>query len=344
MKREDLYHRSFRGENGFNEFVSALGGDPISITEKVGLPPSLPKGLIKFESFAKTCHLFEESAMQTNEPYLGFKWAFQQPADFRFSGPQFLLLTMSRNARQWIDLALNYQKIHTNGMSFRYEEDLVANTVTGVISIHPLAPPCRQMVELFVACFALILRQFIPDFKFKLITFQHSTPKDMTLYEKVFQCPVTFNAERITIVADHHYIELKKTNLITKMVSPLVKKYVNWHIVKQPKAEQSMSMVMTETIPLMLGVKGSDIQHAAEALNLHPKKLQRLLSEEGTNYSQLLDNVRKNMAARILTESDISIIRLARMLDYSSDRPFTTAAKRWFGMSATEYRQHVRSI
>lgn len=344
MKREDLYMRSFRGEDGFNEFVSSFGGDPVEITKAAGLAPSLPKGLINFESFTGVCRLFEEAATQTNQPYFGLKWAFHQPTDFRFSGPQVLLLSMVKNARQWVDLAINYQKIHSNGMSFHYEEDLVANTVTGVISIHPLAPPCRQIVEQLIACFAILARQFVPDLKFNLITFQHSPPKDMTLYEKAFQCPITFNAERITIVADHHYIELKKTNVVTKVVTPLVKKYMDWQLAKHPKSKQSMSMVVAETIPVILGVKGSDIQHAAANLNIHPKKLQRLLSEEDTSYSQILDEVRKNTAIRILTESDISIIRLARMLDYSSDRPFTTAAKRWFGMSATEYRQHARSI
>ena len=343
MKREDLYMRSFRGEDGFNEFVRSFGGDPVAITRKVGLAPSLPKGLINFESFVGICHLFEEAAKQTNEPYFGLKWAFNQPADFRFSGPNVLLLSMSKNARQWVDLAINYQKIHSNGMSFHYEEDLVANTATGVISIHPLAPPCRQMIEQFLACFALLARQFVPDLKFHLITFQHSPPQDMTLYEKAFQCPIVFNAERITIVTDHHYLELKKTNVITKIISPLVKKYMDWQLVKHPKAKQSMSMVVTETIPVILGVKGSDIRHVAEILNIHPKKLQRLLKEKGTSYSQILDDVRKNTAERILTESDISIIRLAKMLDYSSDRAFTTAAKRWFGMSATEYRQYLRS-
>jgi hypothetical protein len=123
MKREDLYMRSFRGEDGFNEFVKNFGGDPVLVTEKAGLAPSLPTGLINFESFTGVCHLFEEAAKQTNEPYFGLKWAFHQPSDFRFSGPTVLLLSMAKNARQWIDMAIDYQKIHTNGISFHYRED-----------------------------------------------------------------------------------------------------------------------------------------------------------------------------------------------------------------------------
>jgi len=37
-----------------------------------------------------------------------------------------------------------------------------------------------------------------------------------------------------------------------------------------------------QTLPTILGVRSSDIKTVAEVLDLHPKKLQRLLSDEGT--------------------------------------------------------------
>jgi len=343
MKREDLYMRSFRGEDGFNEFIADLGGDPVAITKMTKLAPALPEGLINFESFAEVCKLFETAAEQTNEPYFGLKWALHQPEDFRFSGPNIILLSLAKNTRHWIDMAIDYQKIHTNGMSYHYEEDLDAQTATGVASVHPFAPPCRQMVEQFAAGLVLLSRQMLPDVKFHLITFQHSAPEDLTLYEQIFQCPVEFNADRITFVSDHRHLEERKTALLTKIVTPLAKKYMDWQLSKFPKAAQSMSMAVSEIIPGLMGIKGSDIQHVAQTLNMHPKKLQRILKDEKTSYSEVLDTVRKHTAMRLLSESDISIVRLAKMLDYSSDRPFTTATKRWFGMSASQYRRSQKS-
>ena len=342
MKSEDLYVRSFRGEDNFNEFVMSLGGDPVAITRASGLPLSPPRGWIIFDSFSGVCRLFEAAAAQTNEPYFGLKWALHQPTDFRFSGPMVYLLTKAIDMRHWLDLAVEYQKIHTNGIKYRYEADKAADSLTGIVSVHPLAPPCRHMIEQILAAIALMGRQFIPDFKLKRVTFQHSAPEDMTLYEKIFQCPVTFNADQTTIVLEYSYIELKNTNLMTKISAPFVKKYMDWRIAKHPKAKQTITMLVAETIPVILGVNGSDIHHVSQALNLHPKKLQRLLREENTHYSAVLDEVRKNIAARLLVETEISIVRLAKMLDYSSDRAFTTASKRWFEMSATDYRTHAR--
>ena len=344
MKREDLYIRSFRGEDGFNEFVASLGGDPVVVTKASGLAPSLPKGLINFESFAGTCRLFEEAAARTGDPYFGLKWALCQPKDFRFSGPVVFLLTKATDVRHWMDMAISYQKIHTNGVTYRYEVDKVADSVIGIVSVHPLALSCRQMVEQILAAIALMGHQFIPDCKFKRVTFQHSAPQDMTLYNEIFKCPVIFNADQTTIVSEYSYVEFKNTGLVTKITSPFVRKYMDWRIVKHPIAKQTVSMLVAETIPSILGVNGSDIQHISRTLELHPKKLQRLLKEEGTSYSAILDEVRKNIAARLLADSDISIARLAKILDYSSDRPFTTASKRWFGMSATEYRAQAKNL
>ena len=93
-----------------------------------------------------------------------------------------------------------------------------------------------------------------------------------------------------------------------------------------------------EILPSILGINRSDIINIAEILNLHPKKLQRILQYEGTSYSDVLDDVRKGLAERLLVDTDISIDRIAKMLDYSSDRAFTAAMKRWFGMSAITYR------
>jgi len=343
MKRENLYIRSFRGEDGFNEFVGDLGGDPEAITKAAGLTAALEKGLINFEDFAGVCRLFEEASRQTNEPHFGLKWALHQPEDFRFSGPIVFLLSLTTNARQWLDMAIKYQKIHTNGFSYNYEENEPAKTLTGVINSHPFVPPCRQLLEANMTAIAVLVRQFMPDFKFNLVTFQHGPPENITLLEDHFKCPVIYNADRNTLITDLHYLKRRRTAIGTKILTPIVKTYMDWCLYRHPQTKQSISMMVSETIPAILGVKGSHIEYASQALNIHPKKLQRLLKQEGTSYSNILDDVRKNIAERLLTESNISIERLSKMLDYSSVRPFTVASKRWFGMSATDYRHKVRT-
>ena len=78
-------------------------------------------------------------------------------------------------------------------------------------------------------------------------------------------------------------------------------------------------------------------------MNMHPKKLQRLLADEGASFAKILDDVRRSIASRLLRDTDIPILRVAKMLDYSSDRAFATAFKRWFGIAPSTYREQIRA-
>lgn len=78
----------------------------------------------------------------------------------------------------------------------------------------------------------------------------------------------------------------------------------------------------------------------ADSLGVHPKKLQRLLKDEGVSYKDILDDVRQAQAIRYLEDTDMAINKISRLLDYTSDTSFNTAFKRWFGMSSSNYREN----
>ena len=80
----------------------------------------------------------------------------------------------------------------------------------------------------------------------------------------------------------------------------------------------------------------------AHVLEMNPKKLQRLLGDEGVTYTEIIEKVTRSMAKRFLYESDVTIAHLAAILDYSSSESFNAACQRWFGMGPREYRQKSR--
>ena len=343
MNRENLYLRSFLTTDGFSEFIEGLGGNPLALMQEAGLDTAPSRGRIQFASWNAMCRYFELASEDLNEPYLGLKWAYAQPKDYSNSGPTLFLGSIASNLRHSVDMIIEYQKIHTNGVLYSYEEDMVAKEVTCVVSIHPHSVSCRQFCEQILAGIAVMRQRYLPELRFNQVTFQHSAPNDLNLYEKIFECPIKFNAERNTITFDQSNMEMTKSNdLKTNILMPIVRHYFNWQINKHPHIKKSTKGMIVEILPSILGVNRSDIINIAEILNLHPKKLQRILQYEGTSYSDVLDDVRKGLAERLLVDSDISIDRIAKMLDYSSDRAFTAAMKRWFGMSAITYRHEFK--
>lgn len=77
----------------------------------------------------------------------------------------------------------------------------------------------------------------------------------------------------------------------------------------------------------------------AEELALEPRTLRRRLAEEGTIYSELVDEVRGGLAEALLVGTDLSVEEIASRLGYSEPSAFSRAFKRWRSLSPRDYRR-----
>jgi AraC-like DNA-binding protein len=80
------------------------------------------------------------------------------------------------------------------------------------------------------------------------------------------------------------------------------------------------------------------IDLAADISGHTVRTLQRRLAEEGTTYSEVVDNARCQAAMLQLKESDISLAQLAIQLGFSEHSAFTRAFRRWAGTTPAGYR------
>ncbi|MBK5354678.1 AraC family transcriptional regulator [Pseudomonas sp. TH41] len=77
----------------------------------------------------------------------------------------------------------------------------------------------------------------------------------------------------------------------------------------------------------------------ASALCMSPTKLQLKLSQRGTNFQQLLDDTRKELACSYLSQASRPVTEITFLLGFSDTSNFTRAFKRWTGLSPTDFRQ-----
>lgn len=69
------------------------------------------------------------------------------------------------------------------------------------------------------------------------------------------------------------------------------------------------------------------------------RTLHRHLEEEGTSFRQVLAEVRREIAARHLSERRLAIGEIAFLLGFSEPSAFHRAFKRWTGHGPLAYRQ-----
>ncbi|HWK65093.1 MAG TPA: helix-turn-helix domain-containing protein [Rhizobiaceae bacterium] len=77
----------------------------------------------------------------------------------------------------------------------------------------------------------------------------------------------------------------------------------------------------------------------AKAVGIHPRTLQRRLSETDEEYSDLLAEVRFEQALRLISDPAVKIIDVAGELGYSDSANFTRAFRQWTGLSPSDFRR-----
>jgi len=341
MQSETLYLRSV-ALKGLPEFIEKLGGDYKAIFSQVGLDPERLMRGDTVVSWIKACNVLELAAKELNEPQFGLKWALDIPQDIQNSGPMYLLAGLCPDVRSFVQLAMKYHRVHTNGATNEFVEDTKSGVAFWKIYLHPLTPSCRQYCEHVIGT-AARMAPFLNEIRLSHIYFQHNEPEDMSLYESLFECPVTFNAPDFQICATSKNLD-KKVGGYISFLKPLLDVFLNRRIRKHKNSEKSVSNMIMEVIPPLFGAKKSDAISVAKALDLSPKKMQRLLKDEDANFSDIRDQVRHDMAKRLLIESDIPISYLATTLDYASTEALNAACKRWCGLPPREYRKQLRGI
>ena len=92
---------------------------------------------------------------------------------------------------------------------------------------------------------------------------------------------------------------------------------------------------------VLLNIADSNIglAEAARYFHVSERTLQRRLAEAGTSLADLRDEVRRDLAGRLLEETDLSATEIASRLGYSQPSAFTRSTMRWFGSTPRAYRK-----
>jgi len=78
---------------------------------------------------------------------------------------------------------------------------------------------------------------------------------------------------------------------------------------------------------------------AADIAGMSTRTLQRVLRANRTSYSELIENLRFDLATQLLADSDMKVIDIALQLGYEHSQNFSRAFHRVSGLTPQQYRQ-----
>jgi AraC-like DNA-binding protein len=85
------------------------------------------------------------------------------------------------------------------------------------------------------------------------------------------------------------------------------------------------------------------LEEAAEQLHMSTAQLRKRLYRAGTNYKNIVLEVRMALASHYLESTHLSIQEIAYLLDYAQPGPFSRAFKKYFGYSPSHVRNSIMS-
>jgi AraC-like DNA-binding protein len=80
------------------------------------------------------------------------------------------------------------------------------------------------------------------------------------------------------------------------------------------------------------------VDDIARSLGISKRTLARKLSDEGLDFTEVLQQLRRDLADRYLDDPKLNISKIAWLLGFSDVSAFTHAFKRWTGKSPSQMR------
>ena len=174
------------------------------------------------------------------------------------------------------------------------------------------------------------------DGKLHAITFTHPEPSYKEAYTEIFGLVPEFGQDACSFVFDKKFLE-----------DPLYQADASLNALMQERSQTerdktkssvSVYAAVAYQVRKLLPVQKATLILVAEQLNMSEQTLRRKLGSEGISYQQIKDNLRHDLANKLLNNRHISIAQISKQLNYSEPRAFSRAYKQWSGQTPQLYR------
>jgi AraC-like DNA-binding protein len=198
----------------------------------------------------------------------------------------------------------------------------------------------RPYAEYCLAVFLLHVRAAtgVP-FQVRRVTFTHRLPPDVGEHERIFGCPVRFEAEHNRLVLDRAAWETPTSGAHPGVLAVL-SEHAEHLLSRLPRGPDLIERTRRAIAGRLRGGDPS-LEGVARELAMSERSLQRHLGELGYTFNTLADEVREATARLYLDQPDIALAEIAYLLGFADQSTFNRAFKRWTGCTPKQARTHA---
>lgn len=283
--------------------------------------------------------LWDEAARRSSDPAFGLH-AAEAVRPGMFDVLDYAVRT-APSLRSALERLIRYNRLLHDVARFH-----LVNLGDDVRLVHGLPPDVtqsRHAAEFTLACVVVMGRQLLGGrFAPRGVTFRHPAPEAAALVEhrRLFGTSPHFAQEENALELPQG--ELDRTlPAADPALSRVVLRHAEALLAVRPEPSATTSQRVRRLLADTVGQGETTLAAAAQTLQLSERSLQRRLAEEGTTFDGVLDDLRRELAHRYLSDRRIAIAEIAYLLGYSEPSAFHRAFKRWTGRTPREAREDV---
>ncbi|MDB9952494.1 AraC family transcriptional regulator [Porticoccaceae bacterium] len=312
-----------------------LGVDADEVLRRSGLDPAELYQANLRTKFSGQPRFWKAAVELSGDPCIGLHLGEEMPV-YKGQILEYLFLS-SQTFGDGLRRVLNYQRLISDALHGQITET-PSPCLTSYFSEHQHATShlAEAMVLGLIKGF-----QAVTDgtFKPEKIVFNHPPNTGIAEYQRIFQCPVEFNAKSFQLFFPASMLSYRSLYAEPELL--------NLHIqaADQHLAVLQQQDLMTEVrsqLGALLESGETTLGNVANRLGVTPRHLRHQLDLAGTSFQRLLNDYRHRLARRLLSQTDEGISEIVYLTGFSEPSTFYRAFRRWEGTTPIEYRQQHR--
>jgi AraC-like DNA-binding protein len=303
------------------------------ILARVGLTPELVADPEEQLSVRSQIALLAEAAIALKDDCLGFTLACDH--DPREIGLLYYVMASSRTLGEALKRLARYSRVANEALVFGYREGnsiVISLSYSGV----PRHSDRHQMEFCMFAvvriCRVLTGQNLVPQ-HFSIAHYR-SAPPEMTRFVGTH---VEFGAEKdeFALKLDSRDIPLIHAD---NRLNGLLMKYCESVLAGRNGISSELRSRVENAISSLLPHGRVLLGDIARTLGMSERTLGRKLANEGLNFTEILQQLRHDLAVRYLDDRKLHVSKIAWLLGFHDVSAFTHAFKRWTGKTPSQAR------
>jgi AraC-like DNA-binding protein len=310
-------------------------GVPVApLLKRVGLTPELIAEPQERLSVRSQIALLDEAAIALEDDCLGFTLA--RDHDPREIGLLYYVVASSRTLGEALKRLARYSRVTNEALVFGYREGnrLILNLGYAGVPRHS----DRHQIEfcMFAAlrlCRMLTGQNLVPQH----FSISHHRSEAIPEMARLVGTNVEFGADRdeFALNADARELPLVHAD---PFLNNLLLKYCETALADRRADKNQLRTRVENAIASVLPHGRVLVEDVARSLGMSERTLARKLSDEGLNFTEILQELRRDLATRYLDDRKLHVSKIAWLLGFNEVSAFTHAFKRWTGKTPSEMR------